>query len=88
MTLFDIGDKKDYHVYLIAGKKEVFLLGEDSTEWAHKLTDQELETFPIEIYWTGPKTNFEVSSRKATELSKYNEWTESNLRLSNANYID
>ena len=57
-------------LYLIAGKLDVFLLGENEEEWAQRLTEEEIKDLPMEIYWTGPKTNFEVSSRKATELCK------------------
>ena len=57
-------------MYLIAGKQDVFLLGGDSEEWAKKLTEEEIQHLPIDIYWTGDITNFEVDSRKTTELRK------------------
>ena len=71
VTLYDIWEARDtVHVYLIAGKVDVFLLGEDEEEWAHRLTEEEIKGLPMEIYWTGPQINFEVNSRKATELCK------------------
>ena len=71
VTLFDIWEGREkVHVYLIAGKMDIFLLGEDEEEWAQRLTEEEIKGLPMEIYWTGPKTNFEVNSRKTTELCK------------------
>ena len=70
VELYEIWEDKTLHVYLIAGKKEIFLLGEDEANWAHKLSDQEIESFPVEIYYTGPETNFEVNSKTTTELRK------------------
>ena len=71
VQLLDIWEGRTVHVYLIAGKKDVFLLGEDEIEWAKRLTEEEmLEQLPMNIYWTGPTTNFEVSSKKTTEESK------------------
>ena len=71
VQLYDVEDSGDRHVYLIAGKKDIFLLGEDSEEWARRLTDEELKKFPIDIYWTGKVTNFQVDSKRTTELRKY-----------------
>ena len=66
MQLIDLQD----HLYLIAGRREIFLLGEDSPEWARKLTEEEISAFPYDVYWTGDEKKFSVSSKKTTELSK------------------
>ena len=58
-------------VYLIAGKKDVFLLGGNSEEWAQRLSEEEIRQLPVDIYWTGGINHFEVDSRKTTELRKY-----------------
>ena len=69
VQLLDIRDEEGaLHVYLIAGKQDVFLLGGDNEEWAHRLTEEEIQCLPIDIYWTGKITNFEVDSKKTTQL--------------------
>ena len=71
VQLLDIWEGRTVHVYLIAGKKDVFLLGEDEIEWAKRLTEEEIhEQLPMNIYWTGPTTSFEASSKRTTEESK------------------
>ena len=49
----------------------MFLLGEDSEEWAQRLTEEEIQQLPIDIYWTGGNTSFVVDSKKTTELREY-----------------
>ena len=72
VQLLDIHDDDGaLHVYLVAGKQDVFLLGEDNEEWAHRLTEEEIQQLPIDIYWTGGITNFEVDSKKTSELREY-----------------
>ena len=65
VSLLDV----DNILYLVAGRQKIFLLGQ-SDNWARELSSQELEDLPFDIYWTGRETNFEVDSRRATELSK------------------
>ena len=73
VQLFDLRDEDTgaLHVYLIAGKKDVFLLGGNSEEWAQRLSEEEIRQLPVDIYWTGGINHFEVDSRKTTELRKY-----------------
>ena len=73
VQLLDINDEEtgELHVYLIAGKKDIFLLGENNEQWARRLTEEEINEFPYNIYWTGKDTNFEVDSRRTTELREY-----------------
>ena len=49
----------------------MFLLGEDNDDWARRLIDDEIQQLPFDIYWTGAVTNFEVDSKKTTELREY-----------------
>ena len=58
-------------MYLITGRRDVFLLGEDNDDWARRLIDDEIQQLPFDIYWTGAVTNFEVDSKKTTELREY-----------------
>ena len=69
VDLLPIWEGSQVHVYLITGRRDVFLLGEDQTEWAYKLSEQEIEQdIPFEIFWTGEETNYETNSKRTTEL--------------------
>lgn len=59
----------DNNLYLVAGSQKIFLLGQ-TDNWAKELSPQELEELPVDIYWNGRETHFEVDSKRATELSK------------------
>ena len=72
VSLLDVEVGPDrWDLYMIAGKDIIFLLGPNSgDEWAHELTEEELQDFPYDIVWSGGETKFEANSKKATELSK------------------
>ena len=58
-------------LYLVAGKRKLFLLGEDSGEnWARELSADEVDQLPVDIMWSGSDVRFEADSQKATELCK------------------
>ena len=64
-------DPDDMKLYLVAGRDKVYLLGPGSgEEWAHLLSEEELQEFPYDIIWTGPEIHYEAKSEKTTELGK------------------
>ena len=46
----------DNSFYMVAGRRQIYLLGEDCNEWARRLTEEEIESLPFDIYWTGVET--------------------------------
>lgn len=72
VSLLDVEVGPDrWDLYMIAGRDIIYLLGPNSgDEWAHELTEEELQDFPYDIVWSGGETKFEANSKKATELSK------------------
>ena len=67
VDVLDLEDK----LYLVAGRSQIFLLGEENdVEWARKLTAPEIESLPVDIFWSGGDTNFEADNKRTTELSK------------------
>ena len=64
--------EQDGKMYLVAGAQHIFLLGQAAgDEWAILLTAEEIRSLPVDILWEGEDNNFELDSKRATELSKY-----------------